>query len=52
MNDRSNDYVFLSYSHKDHIDALLAQFGEHGYNIVYDDALISAAKNAGASSFS
>ncbi len=39
MNDRSSDYVFLSYSHKDHIDALLAQFGEHGYNIVYDDAL-------------
>lgn len=39
MNDRTKDYVFLSYSHKDNVDGLLQAFDKHGYNIVYDKAM-------------
>lgn len=39
MNDRTKDYVFLSYSHSDNINDILTGFQNHGYNIVYDTAM-------------
>ncbi len=39
MNDRTKDYVFLSYSHKDDISGILEEFRRRGYNVVYDDAM-------------
>ncbi len=39
MNDRSKDYVFVSYSHADDIAPLLQAFEERGYNLVYDKAM-------------
>lgn len=39
MNDRTKDYVFLSYSHKDDISGILEKFRRRGYNVVYDDAM-------------
>ena len=36
MNDRTSDYVFISYSHANDISSLLNAFDEHGYNVVYD----------------
>ena len=39
MNDRTKDYVFISYSHKDNVDSLLQEFQQQGYNIVYDKAM-------------
>lgn len=39
MNDRTKDYVFMSYSHSNNIEKLLSMFDEKRYNIVYDDAM-------------
>ena len=39
MNDRTKDYVFVSYSHSDDIQDLLGQFEAHGYNLVYDQVM-------------
>lgn len=39
MNDRTKDYVFLSYSHEDDISDLIKEFDKHNYNIVYDRAI-------------
>lgn len=39
MNDRTKDYVFLSYSHQNDIQDLVKAFDEHGYNIVFDESL-------------
>ena len=39
MNDRTKDYVFVSYSHSDDIHGILQQFEAHGYNLVYDQAM-------------
>ena len=39
MNDRTSDYVFVSYSHANDIGRLLNAFDEHGYNVVYDRAM-------------
>ncbi len=39
MNDRTRDYVFFSYSHRDEVAPILAEFENKGYNIVYDDSI-------------
>lgn len=39
MNDRSRDYVFISYSHVNNIDPLVKEFDKQGYNVVYDNAM-------------
>ncbi len=39
MNDRTKDYVFVSYSHADDIEPLLQAFEQRGYNLVYDKAM-------------
>lgn len=41
MNDRTKDYVFLSYSHaeQDEIKKIVAKFDDHSYNLVYDESL-------------
>lgn len=39
MNDRTQDYVFVSYSHKDDIQPLLQAFAQRRYNLVYDEAM-------------
>ena len=39
MNDRTSDYVFVSYSHANDVSRLLNAFDEHGYNVVYDRAM-------------
>ncbi len=39
MNDRTKDYVFVSYSHADNIAPLLAAFEERGWNLVYDEVM-------------
>lgn len=39
MNDRSKDYVFISYSHSNDISALIKEFDDKGYNVVYDNAM-------------
>ncbi len=39
MNDRTKDYVFLGYSHKDDIFGILEEFRRRGYNVAYDDAM-------------
>ena len=39
MNDRSKDYVFISYSHANNIDSLIDEFDKKGYNVVYDRAM-------------
>lgn len=39
VNDRSSDYVFVSYSHKDSISDFLDFFDGMHYNLVYDESL-------------
>lgn len=39
MNDRTREYVFLSYSHKDDISDQIKMIESKGYNIVYDSSL-------------
>lgn len=39
MNDRTKDYVFLSYSHKDDISGIPEEFRRRGYNVLYDGAM-------------
>lgn len=39
MNDRTQDYVFVSYSHKDDIQPLLQAFDQHRYNLVFDKVM-------------
>ena len=39
MNDRTQDYVFVSYSHKDDILPILQAFEQRRYNLVYDEAM-------------
>lgn len=39
MNDRTKDYVFISYSHQTNIDGLVQSFEDFGYNIVYDTSM-------------
>jgi hypothetical protein len=39
MNNRSEDYVFVSYSHTDHILPILQEFEKRGYNLVYDQVM-------------
>lgn len=39
MNDRTKDYVFFGYSHKDDISGILEEFRRRGYNVVYDVAM-------------
>ena len=39
MNDRANDYVFISYSHADNIEKYLDYFDHLNFNIVYDETL-------------
>lgn len=38
--DRTKDYVFLSYSHKDNVDNILQAFESRDYNIVYDTSML------------
>lgn len=39
MNDRANDYVFISYSHADNIEKYLDYFDHLNFNVVYDETL-------------
>lgn len=39
MNDRTKDYVFISYSHANNIDNIINSFDKHGYNVVFDNAM-------------
>ena len=39
MNDRTKDYVFVSYSHADDISPILDAFEERGYNLVFDQVM-------------
>lgn len=39
MNDRTQDYVFVSYSHRDDIQPLLQVFEQRRYNLVFDKAM-------------
>lgn len=39
MNDRTKDYVFLSYSHKEDAFGIPEKFRRRGYNVLYDGAM-------------
>lgn len=39
MNDRTKDYVFISYSHANDIDPITSAFDKQGYNVVFDNAM-------------
>lgn len=39
MNDRSQNYMFVSYSHANDIKRFLLEFEKKGYNLVYDETM-------------